>query len=147
MVGSVVLSVPLCAAISDNSDGDVNGLPQPQKGAAMATKAVSFTIAYNATYAERRQSLIDAIRRQATGNTWEETTSFMLLKSSRTAEDLLNTIYYGSQANAPLGDKILVIDVATGTHAAVGMEYPSLLGSLFPLRQLGGLFGNALVGR
>lgn len=112
------------------------------------TKAISFTIAYNATYAERRQSLIGAIRGQAHGGrTWEETTSLILLRSSRTAQDLLNTIYFGSQANANSGDRILVIDIATGTHAAVGMEYPHLLGSFLPPQQMGGLYGNALAGR
>jgi hypothetical protein len=71
----------------------------------------------------------------------------ILLKSSRTAQDLLNAIYYGSQASASMGDKILVIDVATGTHAAIGMDYPNLLASFFPAPQMGAVFRNVLAGR
>lgn len=113
----------------------------------MNTLGISFTVAWDGTYRERRRSLMDAISRNAHGATWDETTSFVLIRSARSASDMLTTLYYGSGVNEALGDKLLVIDITNRTYAQRGAAYPNLLSSFFPAQDLGTILGNALARR
>jgi hypothetical protein len=113
------------------------------------TLLISFSVAWDGdggSYSDRYDSLMQAIRRQASGPIWAETTSLVAIKSGRSPADMLETLYFGSSINEGLGDKLLVVRPDDGTHAARGMKNPSLLASFFRTNALGGLLGatNAL---
>ena len=109
----------------------------------MATHIVSFRIDYDAGYAGRWDSTVEAIRAQALGGkTWEETTSFFLIRSNKSADDLARDIYIGSSFDNTK-DTLLVVDVTNNTHATRGnVDYPNTLDSFFRR----GLMGSLLAG-
>ena len=108
----------------------------------MATHIVSFRISDGPGHADRWASVTSAIEREAAdGRTWEETTSFYLLRSPKSAKDLADAIYYRSKFS-PSRDILLVID-ANNAHAAHGaIKYPATLESFFQRNAL----ANALLG-
>lgn len=108
----------------------------------MATHIVSFRIAHDAGYSDRWSSTVDAIRAEAAdGTTWEETSSFFLLRSSKSADSLASSIYVGSGFDATK-DKLLVVDVSKNAHATRGkVDYPATLSSFFAR----GLMGSTLL--
>lgn len=108
----------------------------------MATHIISFRIAHDANAAARWESAVDKIRSEAKdGVAWEETTSFFLINSDKTASDLALSIYIGFKISS-LTDKLLVIDVARNTYAAHGkIDYPATLASFFPVNALRALAG------
>ncbi len=55
----------------------------------MAIFAISFRIHEDSTYEERYESLVDEIKNEAVGSTWEETTSFYVIKSTQTTSKSL----------------------------------------------------------
>ena len=111
----------------------------------MTTYLISFRIEYDSTYTDRWSSIVGAIHSEAdSGTYWEETSSLIVLKSSKSPDDLAFSIYVGSQFNAAT-DKLLVVDAMNGTHATRGkIDYPATLASLFAKRPLSiglGVFG------
>lgn len=99
----------------------------------MAVHIISFRIAYDQSYDDRRDTTVNAIVKEAKGGkTWQETTSFVLIESDKSAFDLAFAIYYGSQLDAAK-DTLLVIDLTHNAYATRGrIEYPATLGSFFP---------------
>lgn len=80
------------------------------------------------TYGERLASLIEQIR--MTKPSWEETTSFALVKSTETIENFLNRLYLKSNFSAA-DDLMIVIDIERAVAATKGVvEYPATLTSL-----------------
>jgi len=99
----------------------------------MSTYAVSFTIDYDATYVERYDSLMSEIR--ASGKIWAETTSFCLVDSNETLENLERRLFLSRFS--PTRDKMLVVDVSLDRAIARGaIEYPATLRSLLPLVEI-----------
>jgi hypothetical protein len=97
----------------------------------MSTYLISFRLEYDSNYAERWASVVDAIRSQASGSTWEELTSLVILKSSKDAESIALAIYLGSQLNS-MTDTLLVVNAKTGAYATRGqINDPATLESLF----------------
>lgn len=94
--------------------------------------AVSFRLknatCAGSTYGERLESLMAQIR--ATGNTWEETTSFALFSSSETIGTLIDRLYFESSFSEA-HDLMIVIDIHSGVAMTRGVvSYPSTLRSL-----------------
>ena len=80
------------------------------------------------TYGERLDSLMKQIR--ATGSTWEETTSFALLNSAETLEQLVDRLYLNSSFSAS-DDLLIAIDIERGVAVTKGVvKYPTTLGLL-----------------
>jgi hypothetical protein len=50
----------------------------------MSIFAISFRIHEDSTYEARYESLVEEIKKEATGSTWEETTSFFLIENTKT---------------------------------------------------------------
>ncbi|OOY20151.1 hypothetical protein BMI86_11900 [Thioclava sp. DLFJ5-1] len=98
----------------------------------MATYLIAFRIGANSTYSDRWDSVVKAIRSEALdGTTWEEMTSFIILKSGRTADDLARSIYINSGFDV-FTDKLLVVNSSNNTHATRGrIDYPATLSSYF----------------
>lgn len=108
----------------------------------MATHIISFRIAHDSTATARWESTVEKIRSEAKdGVTWEETTSFFLINSDKSASDLAWSIYVGSKFSG-VSDKLLVVDVARNTYATQGnIDYPATLASFFPMNALRALAG------
>lgn len=108
----------------------------------MATHIISFRIAHDATATDRWESTVEKIRSEAKDRvTWEETTSFFLINSNKTASDLALSIYLGSKFSG-ITDKLLVIDVARNTYAVQGkIDYPATLASFFPVNAMHAIAG------
>lgn len=109
----------------------------------MATHIISFRIASDSTYADRYESVVNAIKSEAeSGTTWEETTSLVVLKSSKSADALAGAIYVGSDFYIHK-DTLLVVNASNGTCATRGkVKYPATLASMFTDDALGrALFG------
>lgn len=98
----------------------------------MATYAISFRIAHDADHSNRWSSTVDAIRNEALGGSyWEETTSFLVIRSHKTAQDLATAIYVCSSFNSTK-DTMIVINCDNGAHCTYGeVMYPETLASLF----------------
>lgn len=85
----------------------------------MATYIISFRVVNDRTYSDRYGSLVDRIKSEADGGTtWEETTSLIIIKSAKSAENLASAIYFGSSIATT--DTILVVNATNGTYAARG---------------------------
>ena len=102
----------------------------------MATYLISFRVANDRTYADRYASLVDTIKSEAENSTtWDETTSLIIIKSSKSTQTLATAIYLGSSVAS--SDTILVVNASNGTYATRGeVKYPSTLANLF--------YGNTL---
>lgn len=68
---------------------------------------------------ERRESLVARAKSNASGEVWEETTSFLLLSCGKTAEGLASDIYINSDMNSTY-DKLLVVNLSTKDYATKG---------------------------
>ncbi|MFD1342757.1 hypothetical protein [Litorisediminicola beolgyonensis] len=96
----------------------------------MASYMISFRIANNSTYLNRYNSLVERVKFEAEdGLAWEETTSLIIIRSSKTAEQLAGAIYLGSEMS--LLDTLLVVNASTGIFATRGeVKYPATLASV-----------------
>ena len=101
----------------------------------MAVYNVSFRIKQIGDHASRYESVVKCIRAEAIdGDTWEETTSFVVLKSDKSAQDLCDAIYFGSEF-MPDWDKLLVVNLSVKDQATKGaIDYPATLASLMYAR-------------
>lgn len=94
---------------------------------AMYEYAISFEIKADDTYGERYTSLMEEIRKTPNASVWTETTSFVLLRSAETIDDLEHRLYYNSKLNSAK-DILLVIDHISSFAVARGpIEYPATL--------------------
>ena len=103
----------------------------------MATHIISFRIESNPTSTARWASLVAKIRAESRGpSTWEETTSFFLIESDKSATDLALSLYIGSDFSG-ITDTLLVVDVTRNTYATQGkIDYPATLARFFPSNTL-----------
>lgn len=99
----------------------------------MAIFAISFRIHENSTYEERYKSLVEEIKKEAAGNTWEETTSFFIIESSKSSKPLCDDLYNNSQI-LESKDILLVINLSAKAYAQRGAPYPHTLDSLMQKR-------------
>lgn len=101
----------------------------------MAVFNISFRIKQEGDHAKRYESVVAAITAQAKkGSTWEETTSFFVLESDKSTDELCDAIYYKSDFMTDW-DKLLVVNLSVKTHATKGhIEYPNTLNSLMAAR-------------
>jgi hypothetical protein len=94
----------------------------------MAVFAISFRIKQVGNYTERYASL-SAIKAQAIGTTWEETTSFFVIKSSKDTNSLAGDLY--TVSSMATTDKLLVVNLSIKDYATRGeIEYPNTLAGL-----------------
>lgn len=106
----------------------------------MATCIATFRLHQDSTIADRWASIMKKIRDEAIGSTWEETTSFVLLKSSKSAKALAEAIYLNSSMSNQ--DELVVIRLDDRTHYGVGaLKNAALLSSFFQANALGALLG------
>lgn len=99
----------------------------------MAGFAVSFRIESEGNYNDRWASIIDAIRKESSEAPWEETTSFLIIHSDKTADAIASSVYLGSSMTA--GDLVLVLNLSFKDHAVRGnAKYPYTLASLMAAR-------------
>ncbi|MBO6867209.1 MAG: hypothetical protein JJ877_09205 [Thalassococcus sp.] len=98
----------------------------------MSTYAISYRLEYDTDYSDRRESVVNAIRKEAEdGKYWEELTSLTVLRSRNSANYIASMIYLGSSFK-PEKDSLLVVNTSNGTFATKGkIEYPYTLESLF----------------
>lgn len=68
---------------------------------------------------ERRESLVARAKSNASGEVWEETTSFLLFNCAKTADGLASDIYINSDMNSTY-DKLLVVNLSTKDYATKG---------------------------
>ncbi|MFO1138334.1 MAG: hypothetical protein U1E41_04570 [Paracoccus sp. (in: a-proteobacteria)] len=97
----------------------------------MASYAISFRIAEQGNADERRASLVDKVNEISTVVTWDETTSFILIKSFLSAEQVASKIYLESSMRQDI-DKLLVVRVDGDAYSHRGdIKHPARLGSFF----------------
>ena len=95
--------------------------------------AVTFRIEPDDSHDERVQSLVDVIRREALG-VWEELASFMVIETSKTTDELAQTIYLDSMFDSAK-DSLVVISLSYEHYVAHGViEQPSMLAHLMSRR-------------
>jgi hypothetical protein len=101
----------------------------------MAIFNISFRIKQVGNHAARYDSVVEKIKAEAAGQTsWEETTSFFVLESNKTASSLCDSIYVNSEFNGEW-DKMLVVNLSVSDHASRGkLDYPNTLNGLMSRR-------------
>jgi hypothetical protein len=99
----------------------------------MAIFVISFRIHEDTTYQERYDSLVERIKKEATGSTWEETTSFFIIESSKSSRSLCDDLYNNSQIRESK-DVLLVVNLSAKAYAQRGAPYPNTLDSLMEKR-------------
>jgi hypothetical protein len=100
----------------------------------MAVHAISFRIKDDSGYDNRWSSLVAAIGVEATDGTWQETTSFFVLQSTKSSAELASSLYYGSLLD-DRKDLLVVINLSLKDQAIKGpLLYPYTLGSLLTAR-------------
>lgn len=101
----------------------------------MAIYNISFRIKQVGDHASRYESVVARIRAEAIGDlTWEETTSYFILESHKTAAALAESIYLNSDFMQDW-DKMLVVNLSAKDQAAKGeFGYPATLNSLLSRR-------------
>lgn len=89
----------------------------------MAIYAISFRLDYDANYDARYERLTNAIRAEANGpRYWEESTSFMLLESSKQPGALADSIVAGARFDAKR-DLLVVIYLSGKVGHAIRGHY------------------------
>lgn len=97
----------------------------------MATYLVSARLEWGDNYTTRWASVIDAIRLQASGRTWEELTSLIVFQSTKSPEDIATSVYVNSHFSVAT-DSLLVVNAETCTYATRGqIKDPGTLSDLF----------------
>jgi hypothetical protein len=99
----------------------------------MAIFAISFRIKEDSTYQERYDSLVERIKKNASGSTWEETTSFFLIESTKSSQTLCDDLYNNSQIMSSK-DILLITNLSQKGYAQKGAPYPNTLNSLMEKR-------------
>jgi hypothetical protein len=100
----------------------------------MAIFAISFRVHEDATYQDRYDSLIEQINKEAKGDsTWEETTSFFIIESSKTSKSLCDDLYHQSKI-LESKDLLLVVNLTSKAYAQRGAQYPHTLDGLMQKR-------------
>ncbi|MGJ7499882.1 hypothetical protein ACSFBF_05940 [Variovorax sp. ZT5P49] len=97
----------------------------------MAHFILTFRIASDKGYQDRYDSFVDAVHKLAggPGKVWDETTSFYVFSANSTAQNVLNTLYVGSDFDSTK-DIMVVIDVGNRAKATIGpLKYEVLLSS------------------
>ncbi len=109
----------------------------------MPTYLIAFRLEHNFTYNARYQSVMSRLRTEAEDRRcWDELTSLIVIKSSKSAEQLARSIYYGSDFMSTI-DKLLVIDAHSGDYATYGeIEFPATLRYLMNGNGLAGLLSG-----
>jgi hypothetical protein len=88
----------------------------------MAVFVISFRIGDKPNYSEIWASVDKAVRSEATGGTaFNETTSVYVIKSSKSAADLLSALYYGSDL-LESRDGLIVVDLSSKDYASLGLK-------------------------
>ena len=78
--------------------------------------------------------LVEEIKKEATGSsTWEETTSFFIIESTKSSKSLCDDLYNNSQI-LELKDILLVINLSAKAYAQHGAPYPNTLDSFMQKR-------------
>lgn len=73
----------------------------------MAVFTVSFSISYDDTYSERYNSFMEQVKKS--GLWWDETTSFVVVRTEESIDDFCSRIYIHSKFDA-MKDRYLVLD-------------------------------------
>lgn len=85
----------------------------------MAVFCLTFRIHEDATYAQRYDSVVEAVRRCCHGEYWDQTTSFFLFENPSTSEKIADWINQNSQF-AEAKDVLLVINLTQKGYKAIG---------------------------
>ena len=85
----------------------------------MSVFAVSFRLGDRSNYTEVWTSVVSAIRSQASGPVWEETSSFFIFESSKTASEISHAVYIGSLFT-DTQDIMVVTNLSVKAHASRG---------------------------
>lgn len=99
----------------------------------MAIFAITFRIHQDASYADRYQSVVDAIKAETTSVYWDEPTSFLLIESEHNSEGLATAIDRASQF-ASEKDLLLVVNLSRNGYKAIGKVRDSDLHTLMKKR-------------
>lgn len=99
----------------------------------MAVFLATFRLKEGSDYTKRWQSVVTRIKSEATGPTWDETTSVIIFKSPKSAAALLNDIRLGSEIRKN-EDHLLIINLTQKEYAEFGAQYPATLKSLMDAR-------------
>ena len=81
---------------------------------------ISFSLKYDDTYNDRRSSMLAAIRRH--GATYEDTTSFIMLKTDSKIEDVKSSMTY-SQFDSTK-DRFVIVQCFSSTFLKGGKANP-----------------------
>ncbi len=92
----------------------------------MSIFAISFRIHEDVTYENRYDSLVERIKKSVRDTTWEETTSFFLIESNKSAPSLCSDLYAKSSI-IDTKDLLLVIDLSSKDYDQRGAKYPHTL--------------------
>lgn len=85
----------------------------------MAVFAITFTIHFDEDYDERYVSVNDAIKAEASGAWWAETTSFYLIVSSKRSAEIADSIKANSDF-ASSKDLLVVINLSQSAYKIIG---------------------------
>lgn len=85
----------------------------------MAIFDLTFRIHEDASYSERYESVVEAIKRCCHGPYWDQTTSYFLFDNPASAEAIAEWIDQNSKF-APSKDVLLVTNLSTKSYKAIG---------------------------
>lgn len=95
---------------------------------------ISFRIEQVGDHYERYQSFVERVEKEAVGGTtWDETTSFIIIESTKSTSELTSALYMGSKISSK--DLLLVINLSHKSHDTRGdFKYPATLAGLMSRR-------------
>ena len=100
----------------------------------MAAYVITFRLKQDATYSDRWSSIVAAIKKEAVGATWDETTAFFALNSAKSADAIASSIYVGSSMDGTK-DTLVVVSLSKNEFATRGeVAYPATLASILNAR-------------
>ena len=81
--------------------------------------ALNFRIHFDSTYDQRYASVVEAAKRETVSSYWDETTSCLLIESSKNSRQLAESIDANSQF-AGTKDMLVVINLSEKGYTAIG---------------------------
>lgn len=94
------------------------------------TYSLCFRIVRDTSHWQRRKRLLRAIADEAMGSIWARTTSTIIMRSKRQAQDLLTTLVFKAELDDR--DRVFLVDVTGQDSARFGLDEEDVLDLLLP---------------
>ena len=98
-----------------------------------STYSLCFRIMRDMSHWQRRKRLLRAVADEAVGQIWARTTSTIVMRSQRGAQDLLTTLVYKAELDDR--DRVFLVEITGQVSARFGLDEEDVLDNLLPPRR------------